>query len=57
MKIGEEASKRKFLTLKRAFLAYKRGQYTEENLLNLFAGICDYVPTPEDVSIQEEAPL
>jgi len=41
----------KFLALKRVLLAYKRGQYNEENVLYFFAGFCNYVPTEEDVKI------
>jgi len=38
-------SKTKFLSLKRAFLAYKEGHYSEETLLHFLAGFCGYVPT------------
>lgn len=45
----------KFMALKRAFMAYKHGQYTEENLLHFFAGFCCYAPTSEDdLAIKEE---
>jgi len=53
--LEQKEPREKFWVLKRAFLAYKQGKYTEQNLLNFFAGFCGYAPTSEeDLKIKEE---
>jgi len=52
----QRGPREKFEALKRAFLAYKEGEYTMETLLHFFAGFCGYAPTSEDeLKIKEES--
>jgi len=50
----QEVAKQHFLTLRRVLSAYKKGQYTDENVLNFFAGFCGYIPKEEDLKLKSE---
>ena len=49
----QKVAKQHFLTLRRVLSAYKKGQYTDENVLSFFAGFCGYIPKEEDLKLSE----
>jgi len=50
---NRERSRQQFLALKRVLNFYRKGQYTEENVLMYFAGFCGHVPTEEDLRFEQ----